>query len=195
MPVTATTLDAVNTMLLTIGEAPVSSTEDSQNPDVSMALHTLNEVLREVLSEKWRFNSDEEYPLAPATNKEITLPSQMLTCDVAYPEQYSNDVTIRGRRLYNRKTSSYKFDKTLKVEARWFMEFDDLPPAAAHYVTIRSARKFADRVMASRVVHEFSGQDEDIARVRLVQFDTDEDDANVFNQGVGQVMMRNRRHA
>ena len=56
-----TQLEAVNTMLSTIGEAPVNSLTGSLPVDASMAVNILNEVNREVQSAGWKFNTPVEF--------------------------------------------------------------------------------------------------------------------------------------
>ena len=56
-----TELEAVNTVLATIGEAGVTRLSDdiSQVTDQAMAQRTLREVSRDVQSEAWSWNTDE----------------------------------------------------------------------------------------------------------------------------------------
>jgi hypothetical protein len=61
-----TELEAINQMLATIGEAPVTDIEIG-NPEVDLALVTLNQVSREVQAEGWRFNKEYRYSLAIVT--------------------------------------------------------------------------------------------------------------------------------
>lgn len=67
-----TELDAVNTMLSVIGEAPLPPGTDLggvTQSDVLIAINILREGLRSVLSESWQFNTEYGYEVAPvATN-------------------------------------------------------------------------------------------------------------------------------
>ena len=70
MPVTyaaSTELDAVNQILSSVGQAPVT-TLDLQNPEVAIVLTTLREVSKQVQSEGWTFNLERHYVLKPDTN-------------------------------------------------------------------------------------------------------------------------------
>ena len=53
----ASELPAVNQILQTVGQAPVT-TLDQTNPDVAIAYDTLLQVSREVQSEGWTFNKE-----------------------------------------------------------------------------------------------------------------------------------------
>ena len=60
-------LPAVNEILASVGQAPVT-TLDQTNPDVAIAYDTLINTSREVQSEGWLFNTEEYYPMTPDAN-------------------------------------------------------------------------------------------------------------------------------
>jgi hypothetical protein len=53
----STELDAVNQILSSVGQAPVT-TLDLQNPEVSIVLNTLREINKQVQAEGWIFNTE-----------------------------------------------------------------------------------------------------------------------------------------
>ena len=53
-----TELQAVNTMLSAIGEAPVNSISGTNNVDVSVAKNILDETSLSIQSEGWNFNTE-----------------------------------------------------------------------------------------------------------------------------------------
>ncbi len=57
-------LQAVNQILASVGQAPVTTLEQT-NPDVAIAYQTLLEVSREVQAEGWTFNKEGHYEMAP----------------------------------------------------------------------------------------------------------------------------------
>lgn len=64
----ATEVDAVNTMLGAIGEAPLAANTDlsvTTDANVEMAIGILKETVREVLAAGWRFNTLTGYELSP----------------------------------------------------------------------------------------------------------------------------------
>ena len=67
MPTLTTQLEAVNSMLGHIGEAPVDSiaTPSSLPISASTALTILDEVSREVQSDGWHFNTEYDVTLSP----------------------------------------------------------------------------------------------------------------------------------
>ena len=94
-----TELDAVNSMLATIGEAPVSTLESSMHADAAMARQTLAQVSKEVQAEGWYFNVETEYPLHPDSGQEIKLPENVAGVDVE-PQHRTREIDVvqRGQR-------------------------------------------------------------------------------------------------
>jgi hypothetical protein len=184
MALTATTkLEAVNTLLTAIGEAPVNSLT-SGLVDAETAETILDSVSREVQSQGWNFNTDYEREFTLDSNKQIVLPPDILRIDMAERRTTELDVVARGSKLYNRATNSFYFDASIssvKMNAVVLLNFDDLPEAARRYVTIRSTRIFQDRVVGSETLHAFHQRDELVALVELKDADSEVSDHNIFD--------------
>ena len=194
MALTATTkLEAVNTLMTAIGEAPVNSLT-SGLVDAETAETILDSVSREVQSQGWNFNTDFERSFTPDTNKQITIPSDILRIDMAERRTSELDVVARGSKLYNRATNSFYFDSSISavsMNAVVLLNFDELPESARRYVTIRSARIFQDRVVGSDTLHAFQQRDELQALVELKDADGEVSDYNIFdNYAVSSVIDR-----
>ena len=58
----STELDAVNSILMSVGESPVN-TLTVQSPEVAIAQKTLRQVCREIQAEGWSYNTENEYPI------------------------------------------------------------------------------------------------------------------------------------
>jgi len=194
MALTATTkLEAVNTLMTAIGEAPVNSLT-SGLVDAETAETILDSVSREVQSQGWNFNTDFERSFTPDTNKQIPIPSDILRIDMAERRTSELDVVARGNKLYNRATNSFYFDSSISavsMNAVVLLNFDELPESARRYVTIRSARIFQDRVVGSDTLHAFQQRDELQALVELKDADGEVSDYNIFdNYAVASVIDR-----
>ena len=71
-----TELQAVNTMLSVIGEAPVNSITGTTTVDVSVAKNILDETSMSIQSQGWNFNTNYEYKsLSLDSDNKIPLPS------------------------------------------------------------------------------------------------------------------------
>ena len=79
MPIT-TELDAINTLLSSIGTAPVTNTATA-NTDAVMAKNYIDRARREIQTEKWWFNTEQNYTLTPDINGEIPLEKNIINID------------------------------------------------------------------------------------------------------------------
>lgn len=174
-----TELDAVNIMLSTIGEAPINSLAAvSGVADAVTAHNILNEVAIQVQEEGWHFNVETNFVLTPAyPSKEIFVPDNCIEVDA---EDVNIDVAMRGNRLYDRTNHTYQFEKDIKCSIVLLLPFEELPQAARHYITIRSARVLQQRVVGSQVLGAFTEKDEMRARVALRRFEAKTADYNIL---------------
>lgn len=186
-----TELDAINTMLSTIGESPVSTVDDSGVVDAVMARQILRSVDREVQSRGWHWNTDKDYPLTPNSAGEVELPNGVLRCDTVGGDQ-SIDVVVRGKRLYDRRNHTYQLNRAVTVDIVTQLTFDELPEPARHYITIRASRIFQERTLGSTELSKFSATDEVRALVVLKEMDADTADYNILtdNYSVARVLDR-----
>lgn len=186
-----TELDAINTMLSVIGEAPVNTVEDNGIVDAVLALQILRSTSREVQARGWHFNTEKNYPLTPDTDGFLVLPNTVLRADTI-DSSSDIDVVVRGNRLYNRRDHTFQFEKAVYVDMVILLEFDELPEPARHFITIRSARIFQERVVGSESLSAFTKQDEARAFVLLNEMEADTADYNILtdNYSVARVLHR-----
>ena len=175
-----TELEAINTMLSTIGESPVNAVEDTGNVDVVIARQILQSVSREVQARGWHFNTEKNYTITPDSAGYLVLPNTVLKVDTVYPDS-SKDVVVRGSKLYDRENHTYVFTDAVKVEMTILLTFDELPEVARNYVTIRASRIFQERVVGSDTLHAFNSQDEARAMVSLMEYEADTADLNILS--------------
>ena len=175
-----TELEAINTMLSTIGESPVNTVEDTGNVDVVIARQILQSVSREVQARGWHFNTEINYTITPDSDGYLVLPKTVLKVDTVYPDS-SKDVVVRGSKLYDRENHTYVFTGAVKVDMTILLTFDELPEVARNYVTIRASRIFQERVVGSDTLHAFNSQDEARAMVSLMEYEADTADLNILS--------------
>lgn len=177
-----TELEAVNIMLGTIGESPVSSlSSDASMADVAIARQVLREAATEVQGEGWQFNTEKNWPLTPTLDTgEIFLPANCLQIDTT-GDSAERDVVARGSRLYDREARTYSFDGTLTVDMVIVLPFDDMPQACRYYVTVRAARTFQQRMVGSSTLAQFTEKDELRARAAFKKLDTNNADFNILS--------------
>ena len=182
MALTLTTeLDAINIMLGTIGESPINSLDAATGVvDAVTARSILSEVAVQVQEEGWHFNTDYEFTLTPDANtQEIYVAPNTIEVDVS---PYTSDVdpAIRGNRLYDRKNKTYQFSQDIKADLTILLEFNELPQAARHYITIRSARVFQQRLVGSQLLGAYTEADESRALRAMRRYEAKTGDYNIL---------------
>jgi hypothetical protein len=178
-----TKLEAVNTMIAVIGEAPVNTLGGTAVPiTVVQAENVLDETNRAVQSEGWHFNTEYEYELTPdATTSKITLPGNTLKVDLD-PEKYTNvDAVQRGLKLYDRKNHTEVWSGPIKATITFQLDFTETPEQIRHYVTIKAARIFSNRFLGSREIEGFTVRDEIEAKARAIDHDSETTPISIFD--------------
>lgn len=177
-----TELEAINIMLSTIGESPINSLSASQSTvDVGIAQSVLREVSIQVQEEGWQFNTEINWvlPLVAGTG-ELQIPLNCIQIDTVGPDVHV-DVSMRGQRLYDRINHTFVFTKSLTVDMVLLLEFTEMPQAARHYISVRAARVFQQRVIGSDTLGSFTKLDEALARASLKKLDSNNADYNILS--------------
>jgi hypothetical protein len=183
-------LEAVNLCLATIGESPVSSLVTTGDLHVAMAVQFIYDASREVQTEGWHFNYEEEYPLALNMSGNLVLPSNTLKVDVSdVSNQY--DLVQRGNRMYDRKNHTYTFTDSIKVDIVLFLPWTDLPQYARQYIAILAARRFQRRVQGDDAIERHTATEEAKAKAELEDAEAATRDYNLGdNYDVFQIVNR-----
>lgn len=185
-------LDAVNTMLSSIGEAPVNSLS-SGLIEAEIAESILDTVDREVQSMGWNFNTELNKSFAQDTAGQILLPADILRADATLKSQ-SKDLVQRGSKMYDKKNHTFVIGASTALDVVVQLTFADLPEVAKRYIVLRATRIFQDRVVGSNTLHDFQERDEQMALLQLKEFDTETEDHNIFdNYDVFRVIDRQGR--
>jgi hypothetical protein len=189
---TMTELEAVNFMLATIGESPVSSLNESGNVDAVMASQALTKASREVQARGWHFNTEEQLTLTPTyPSNEIRLPANCVQVDSVGVDKLI-DVAQRGLKLYNRGAKTVQFTKSLLVDMVVLLEWDQLPQAAREYIAVRAARAFHTRAVGGAETYQLTAQEEADALANLKKFDGRTRDSNFLSgsESVARILRR-----
>jgi hypothetical protein len=175
-------IEAVNIILESIGEAPVSSLT-SGLPDAEAAESKLNEINKSVQARGWHQNIDYNLKLMPNNNSLIYVPSNYLRVDTTRDSQYIN-VTVRNYNsrlaLYDIKKQTYIFTQALFVDVVYLIQFEDLSLELSTYIAYLAARKFQESQMQSVALDNFTRRAEMEAYAALLDAESETDDANIL---------------
>tara|TARA_B110000483_G_C18079919_1_gene497641 strand:+ start:59 stop:664 length:606 start_codon:yes stop_codon:yes gene_type:complete len=194
MTTPTTKLEAVNSMLSTIGEAPVNSLT-SGLVDAETAETILNEVSRSVQAHGWNFNSEPDYIVAADTSGNVVLPTEIIRADLANSEtkyrSTKQEYVQRGNKMYDKIKHSFNIGTPLKLDVVVLLDFEVCPEVARRYVTVKAARIFQERVVGSDSLSAMNRNDEQEALFALREMEGDNGDYNIFDDyGTASVLNR-----
>lgn len=156
---TTNELVAINSMLATIGEAPLSTLENLGVVDAITARNTLREIVREVLVEGYTFNTDTDYPLSPEGFAPFGVNVPRNALEITFEH---DPYVVRGERVYDPTRFSYEFQDVgaIKTKIIWLMDFEEIPEVTRQYIAIRAARRFQKRAVGAEILHAITEDDE-----------------------------------
>ena len=194
MTTPTTKLEAVNSMLSTIGEAPVNSLT-SGLVDAETAETILNEVSRSVQAHGWNFNSEPDYTVAADIGGNVVLPAEIIRADLANSEtkyrSSKQEYIQRGNKMYDKIKHSFNIGKALKLDVVVLLDFEICPEVARRYITVKAARIFQERVVGSDSLSAMNRNDEQEALFALREMEGDNGDYNIFDDyGTASVLSR-----
>lgn len=158
---TTTKLDAVNTLLMSIGEDPVNALGLGID-DQTAAEAIVDEVTRKVQVLGWSWNTEDNYTFVRQVDDTVTVANNVLSIDF-HNKQY----VLRGTKVYDKIKHSYVLTSDVKGTVIFGLNWDELPEVARQYIMYSSGRIFQARQVGSRVLHEFTKQDEHDAWLAL----------------------------
>lgn len=183
-----TELGVVNLMLTATGQEPLASIDAPVGHSASQAINVLRSATKAVTSQRWRFNSEFNYTLAPvttyvsgATYNVFEAPSNLADFRLSITEaQQDLEATIRPPReaslsayeliIADRRNARDGFDSTevseLKIDPIWLRSFDELPETARKYITVYALRRYLAR-SGGQEVAGFAAADEEACLATL----------------------------
>jgi hypothetical protein len=177
-------LEAVNAMLETVGETPVSSLPSTGVTEAYIAREILHRTSREVQGLGLNFNTDTRYELSRDVNSHVLVPSNALRIDDYY--YYSSlvprlDVSDDFVKLYDRENHTFVLTSNPFADVVWFFKWEGLPDAVRNFIYISAARKFQVRYQSSEVIHRLTQEDETRARAEMMSAEYRADDDSIIN--------------
>ena len=178
-------LDAVNILLENIGEQPVNTLENQQISDARIAERTLLEFHKEGQIKGWSWNTERDYPFSKDSSGEVKIPTNVLKLSLD-PYLYAGRYQYRGTRLYDTEYRTYILETTIDdilCDVIFGMSWDECPEAFNRWITIRSARVFAQIVLGDSASFRYTQEDEKAAQVVLERMEQEQEQANLLTGG------------
>lgn len=186
-----TELQAINTMLSIIGEAPVSSITENLGADVSIAKQILDESAVDIQSKGWNFNTEESFTLAIDSNSKVPIPTNCVWLTTRSADNQSK-IIIRNGFLYDKENKTFTFTAAQVVDMIILLPFEELPQFARRYITTTAGRRFQARYLGSKELAGFSAQDEMDALTNCEQLDAANEKQNILSNDLpNRIIFRN----
>jgi hypothetical protein len=182
---TETELSAVNSILGSIGQAPVQQLE-FDNPEISFIYNILKECDLDIQNEGWIFNREQDYTLLPDSNGWIQIPENVLRMDVTDGQVWrTTDVVKRNGRLYDKLSHSDKFEGPINLDLVWRFTFEDLPSVFKRYITMKAAGRAATQLVGNKELVSLLATQEAYARAACLEYECNQGDYTFFGTPSG----------
>ena len=183
-------LPAVNEILASVGQAPVT-TLDQTNPDVAIAYDTLLNVSREVQSEGWLFNTEEYYPMTPDANGEIVIANNILQIDLHDEKDNSYETVRRSGKLYEKINHTYDWTTltgwdTVRCDIVWLFDWVDLPRPIQDYIVAKAATIVSTRIVGDPQIFRILQAKEMDNRAKALEYECNQGDYTFFGHKRGE---------
>ena len=183
-------LPAVNEILASVGQAPVT-TLDQTNPDVAIAYDTLLNVSREVQAEGWTFNTEEYYPMTPDANGEIPIANNILQIDLHAEKDNSYETVRRSGKLYEKINHTYDWTTltgwdTVRCDIVWLFDWVDLPRPIQDYIVAKASTVVSTRIVGDPQMFRILQAKELDNRAKAMEYECNQGDYTFFGHKRGE---------
>jgi len=176
-----TELSAVNAILGSIGQAPISAI-DFDNPEISFIYNILKETNQDVQNEGWVFNKENHVKYTNKTGDKFHIDSDIIQIDNA-DEWDRTRVFVRRKeggvwKLYDKTNHTFEFpdDTYFYVNVVRLMAFEDMPTPFQRYIIYRASTRAAAQLIANPQLQKMLAAYEMQARAACVEYECNQGD-------------------
>jgi hypothetical protein len=179
-PGRTTLLEAVNIVLMNIGEQPVSTLENQQVLEARTAEATILEMHKEGQTRGWSWNSERDYPFLRSAGGEIVVPTNLISWQPD-PYEFQHRYQLRGQRVYDKQSRSYQIEvPQLPADVVWLLPWNECPEAYNRWSLIRAARVFSARTIGDANGVQYTFADEQQALIELLRVENTQEAPNMI---------------
>ena len=182
-----TELSAVNAILGSIGQSPISQI-DFANPEISFIYNILSEVNQDVQSEGWMFNV--EYHIKETVNptdNKVIIQSDVIRIDMEDSWDRTRDFVRRKDsdglwKLYDRVNHTFEFpdDDYFYVNKVRLLEFEDIPTVFQRYIVYKACGRAAVQLVSNQALQQMLSTYEVQARAACMEYECNQGDHTIF---------------
>ena len=178
---TDTELSAVNSILGSIGQSPVTNiTGDALlNPEIAFVVNLLGEVNKDVQSTGWTFNSEYRVKKSPDGNGNYVVPANAILYDISDGQiDRQTNVVRRNGKLYDTIHQTDVFTQDFYFDTITLYAFTDVPPAIQRYIIARASMRAATQLVSNGDLVKLLQVEEQQARANALEYETEQGDHN-----------------
>lgn len=191
----STKIEAVNSMLSAVGEAPITNL-DEDLAEAQMAVNMLDVVSREVQSRGWSWNTDRKRKMNISSNGQILIPVNAMKIEAVDGNTGRPDprkrYVIRDRKLYDILKRTNKFDDAQHLDLVIALDWADLTETGRRYITLDATSRYMVDVLGADADLQQIQQQAQQAWIRLHQEEDQISDNNIINDQPLTSMISNR---
>ncbi len=185
---TDTELSAVNSILGSIGQAPITSLTHNppdpdplENPEISFIKNLLDEVSKDVQTTGWHFNTQNRVKIEPDANGHFIIPANAILFDISEGQIDRNrDVVRKDGKLFDLVHNTDVFTQGFYFDIISLYQFVDLPPAIQRYVIARASVRAATQLVTNADLVKLLQMEEQQARANAMEYETEQGDHSFF---------------
>ena len=182
---TDTELSAVNSILGSIGQSPITTLQASggvdplANPEISFIKNLLDQVNRDVQTSGWHFNTQHRVKQSPDVNGNYVVPQNSILYDISDGQiDRDTDVTKIDGKLYDLVHQTDVFTKDYYFDIITLYKFEDVPPAIQRYIIARAAMRAATQLVSNADLVKLLQLEEEQAKANALNYETEQGDYN-----------------
>ena len=178
---TDTELSAVNSILGSIGQSPITSLSGTalQNPEISFIKNLLDQVNRDVQTSGWHFNTQHRVKQSPDAQGNYVVPQNSILYDISDGQiDRDTDVTKINGKLYDLVHQTDVFTKDYYFDIITLYNFEDVPPAIQRYIIARASMRAATQLVSNADLVKLLQLEEEQAKANALNYETEQGDYN-----------------
>ena len=185
---TDTELSAVNSILGSIGQAPITTLTYVQgqpdplaNPEIALVHNILMEVTKDVQNEGWHFNKEDNVKKSPDANGNFVIPNNYLRFDI-HDGLYdrNRDVVKKDGKLYDNVHHTDVFTQDFYFDITYLRDFEDVPSAIQRYIIARASVRAAVQIVSNADLVKLLQLEEEKTLASAHEYDTEQGDHSFF---------------
>ena len=180
---TDTELSAVNSILGSIGQSPITSLSGTalENPEISFIYNLLQEVNKDVQTTGWHFNTQTKVKRSPDGNGNYVVPVDAILYDISDGQIDRNrDVVRKNGKLYDLVHQTDVFTQDFYFDIISLLPFADLPPAIQRYVIARASVRAAVQLVSNAELVKLLKMEEEQTKANALNYETEQGDNSFF---------------